>query len=118
MRTLIKTTVFGLTLALTACGGAKEGTDKKEDKKVAKAEGGDANAEGGDANAEGGEEAAPLDPKVEQAVTVANKISAEPDKADAILEEAGLDRSAFDALLYEIAQDPDLSASYVMARKA
>jgi hypothetical protein len=51
-------------------------------------------------------------------VTLANKISAEPDAADEILEEAGMDREAFEKLLYEIARDPELSKSYAVAREA
>jgi hypothetical protein len=59
-----------------------------------------------------------LDPKVEQAVNIANKISATPESADTILEAEGMDREAFEQLLYEIARDPDLSKSYAVAREA
>ena len=121
MRTIIKTTVIGLALCLAACGGEKASGDKapkqaaKQDKtdKQDKPEAAAAGAADADA-----EQALALDPKVEQAVTLANKISAEPAKADAILEEAGMDRDSFEKLLYEIARDPDLSASYALAREA
>jgi len=62
--------------------------------------------------------AAALDPKVDKAVKVANKIATNPDATDTILSEAGLDRESFEVLLYEIARDPALSESYSVAREA
>lgn len=121
MHKILSMSLLGCVLALGACD---KGGDKKADKQAAKgdskapakAEGGDA-GEGDDAQAE--EDALPpLDPKVEQAVTLANQISADPSQADSILEAAGMDRGAFEALLYEIAKDPELSKSYAIAREA
>ncbi|NVB43076.1 hypothetical protein G6O69_34960 [Pseudenhygromyxa sp. WMMC2535] len=125
MRTSIKTIIFGFALTLAACdGGEKANNDKGgEAKTAAKADGGDkAAAEAGDQAAAGeevaaAEEAVALDPKVEKAVTVANKIAADPSSADDILAEAGMDREGFEELLYEIARDPELSKSYAVARE-
>lgn len=119
MNKLITVTVLALTFTLSAC--AKDDTkkaDKKADKQAAKQ---------GDKQVEKQPEppqepevpaAPPLDPKVEQAVTVANQIAANPSEADTILAGAGLDREAFEKLLYEIARDPELSKSYAVAREA
>lgn len=132
MRTFIETTLFAfsITLAATACDSGEAGDAKAEAGEV-KAEAGEAKAEAGtpeaaadagaaeagDADAEVAE-AEPLDPKVEKAVTLANDIAATPANADTILEAAGMDRESFEALLYEIAKDPDLSKSYAIAREA
>ncbi|PRP99059.1 hypothetical protein ENSA5_29010 [Enhygromyxa salina] len=118
MRTIITTTLFGFALALTAC-------DKEEPAKTDTQAKTDTKTDGG-GKADGGEkpgdddpvEAPSLDPKVEQAVNVANSIASDPGAADSILEEAGLDRQSFEALLYEIARDPELSKSYAVARDA
>jgi len=56
------------------------------------------------------------DPRVAKAAHVATKISEEPDNADALLAAANLDRDKLDDLMYEIANDPDLTAQYRMAR--
>ncbi|MFV8755439.1 hypothetical protein ACNOYE_33220 [Nannocystaceae bacterium ST9] len=116
---------LALLVSLSACGGADK-ADKKADKKAAdkqaKAEGVDKSQPGDKVEAaDAGEEPADmptLDPKVEKAVTLANALAAEPGRADAILEEAGMDRASFQTLLYEIAGDPDLSKSYAVARDA
>lgn len=50
--------------------------------------------------------------KAKEAPALAKKIQKEQAKADAILEEAGTDRDAFEALLYDIAQDPEASKAY------
>ncbi len=133
MRMFIKTTMIGLfaslSLSLVACesGADDKQAAKKDDKAQATAEAGaGAGAEGaeveeGEAGAvePGADEAmSDLDPKVEQAVTVANAIAADPGEADSILAEAGLDRNSFEALIYEIARDPELSKSYAIARDA
>lgn len=105
--------LLGAALTLTACDKGADKGDKgdktaqgdKQDKKV------------DEPKTDGDQPEAPtLDPKVEQAVTVANKISANPGEADEILADAGLDRDSFDKLLYEIARDPELSKSYAVAR--
>ena len=116
MRTLISSTLLGLTLCVAGCSGQDAGkTDKKQAAKSTKGDAG-AKADGGEVAGDDGaapeDEAPALDPKVEKAVTVANKIAAEPEKADSILEEAGMDRTQFESLLYEIAKDPALSESY------
>lgn len=58
--------------------------------------------------------ALPSEP-VDRAVTLARRIAAEPERADAILAEYRLDRAALDALLYDIAADPRLSRRYAEA---
>ena len=119
MRKIITMSVFGCALVLGACdtGGDTKGGDKGD--KQAKADSAGA-AEAGAAEAGGEEavEAEPLDPKVEKAVTIANQISSSPEDADTILADAGMDREAFEQLLYEIAKDPELSKSYAVARDA
>lgn len=113
-----------LALALPACGGGDQADkkgDKKADKKADKPDKkADTQASADSAGDKGDVEAdvPALDPKVEKAVTLANKLSAEPNRADAILEEAGMDRQSFQTLLYEIAHDPELSKSYAVARDA
>ena len=112
---IITTICLGFALTLSACDKG----DTKKDAQAKKAE--TKKTDGADAGGDGGEaevDAPSLDPKVEQAVEVANKISADPGAADSILADAGLDRDSFEALLYEIAKDPDLSKSYAIAREA
>jgi len=113
---LIKTAVLSLALALVACDGGKDADKKVADKKAPTSKTDEADAK--PPEVEQPPEAPSLDPKVEQAVTLANQISAQPDAADSILEEAGMDREAFEKLLYEIARDPELSRSYAVAREA
>ena len=116
MRNVITTSIIGLALILGACDKGKDAA--KADKQVA-ADKTDKTDKKADETPKA-DEAPPapsLDPKVEKAVTVANDISANPDDADAILTEAGLDRESFDKLLYEIARDPELSKSYAIARE-
>lgn len=55
---------------------------------------------------------------VEQAAAVARAIQADPAQADAALAEQGMTREAFEALLYEIAADPDKTAAYRDALQA
>jgi predicted small secreted protein len=118
MNKLITLTVFAFSLTLAGCnsgGDTKKGADKQAAQK-----GGDKQV---DKQPEQPQEpevpaAPPLDPKVEQAVTVANQIAANPGDADSILTNAGLDRESFEKLLYEIARDPELSKSYAIAREA
>jgi hypothetical protein len=116
MTKLFGVTALGFALTLGACDKGQDQAAKGDDKKAPAT---DKAPSDGTAEGEGGGEAAPsLDPKVERAVTLANKISNDPAAADAILTEAGLDRAAFEALLYEIARDPELSKSYAVARDA
>ena len=108
---LINTMILGLALALTACDKGKEPAKDGDNKApTAKAPVDEPDTDPVDAPT--------LDPKVEKAVTLANKISAAPESADSILAEAGMDREAFETLLYEIARDPELSKSYAVAREA
>jgi hypothetical protein len=117
MRKIITTTMLGLVLLAGACDKAdpaKTDNQAKVDKKA-----GDDTVKPIDGDEpEPVAEAPRLDPKVEQAVTVANQIAADPGAADSILAEAGLDRSTFEDMLYEIARDPELSKSYAIAREA
>jgi hypothetical protein len=50
------------------------------------------------------------------AAAVANAIAANPRAADSILRAAGYARDGFQALMYEIAADSAMSASYAAAR--
>lgn len=113
---IITTICIGFALTLGAC----EKGDTKKDAQAKKTD--TKKTDGADAGADGGEEPIPdapeLDPKVEKAVDIANQISSDPGSADSILAGAGLDREAFEALLYEIAKDPELSKSYAIAREA
>lgn len=117
-RTLVPT--LALLFSLNACGGAEKADKKASDKKAEKAvDKADDKAKAPDVEPEVAVADVPaLDPKVEKAVTLANQLAAEPGRADAILEEAGLDRDAFQKMLYEIAGDPELSKSYAVAREA
>lgn len=116
MNKFITVTMFAVALTLSAC--AKD-DGKKADKQAAKQPADKQVDKQPDAPKEPeGPTVPPLDPKVEQAVTVANQIAANPGAADTILADAGLDRESFEKLLYEIARDPDLSKSYAVAREA
>ena len=50
------------------------------------------------------------------AAELANAIAKEPARADAILKEYGTTRAAFEAQLYDIAEDPALTDAYLAAR--
>jgi hypothetical protein len=117
MNKLITVTMFAFALTLPACGegGDTKKADKKGDKQAAKTPDKQVAEEPKEPEAP---PAPSLDPKVEQAVTVANLIAATPGDADTILSNAGLDRESFEKLLYEIARDPELSKSYAIAREA
>ncbi len=109
MKRTILMMLVALPLGLGACGE----TEKKpaEDKSAEKTE--------KTPEVKAVEEAPdPLDPRVEKAVTVANAIAKDPDSADAILEKNGLNRDTFEALMYEIAKDPELSELYAVNREA
>jgi hypothetical protein len=115
----ITITVLGFALTLSACD---KGDTKKTDKAVAK-KGSDKEPDKKTDDVKQPEEpkepeGPALDPKVQQAVDVANQIASNPGDTDAILAKAGLDREGFEKLLYEIARDPELSKSYAVAREA
>ncbi|MBN2800225.1 MAG: hypothetical protein JXX28_13885 [Deltaproteobacteria bacterium] len=59
---------------------------------------------------------AALDARVMKAVDLRAALRAHPGQADALLAQSGLDRAAFDALLYEIAEDPALAAQFAAAK--
>lgn len=61
-------------------------------------------------------EAPRVDPRVERAARIAKAVAANPDGADAVLAQEGLSADELDALMYEIAEDPELSAAYAAAR--
>lgn len=112
---------LGLLLALGACDKG-EGKDAKTaaDTKAKAGEKSEAKAgEKTEAKAkEDGEEAPadePLDERVVKAAGLAKKIEADPARADEILAEAGMDRAAFDALIYEVST-PELADQYRLAR--
>jgi hypothetical protein len=134
MRKILWTSVMGLSLMLGACGQGDAGKDGKTAAKDAKkvdakgkgdvkandAKAGDAkagDAKAGDVKDDGGAEPAAdvFDERVVKAAGLAKKIEAEPARADEILAEAGLDRTAFDALIYEVST-PELAEQYRLAR--
>ena len=55
--------------------------------------------------------------KVQLAAVVAREIAAAPELADDILDRHGLDRDRFDAMIFEIAGDPELTKAYMAARR-
>ena len=52
---------------------------------------------------------------VDHAVAIAKEIEAEPDATEEILARHGLDVEQFEAMLYEIGSDPELSKAYSAA---
>ncbi len=120
--------VFALCLSVGACDKGDAGS--KDAKTAAKSKAGDAKAKAGDAKAKAGDakagdtkadggEAEPakdvFDDRVVKAAALAEKIEADPSKADDVLEAAGMDRAALDALMYEMSQ-PELAEQYRLAR--
>ncbi|MCA9652346.1 MAG: hypothetical protein KC501_20700 [Myxococcales bacterium] len=125
IRRIVLLGLVGATLAAGGCDSGKPEAKKDGDAKTAKA--GDAKtgdaAKAGDAKtdeAADGDEAkadeAPdaLDDRVVKAASLAKKIEAEPTRADAILEEAGMDRESFEALIFEVST-PELAEQYRLA---
>ncbi len=130
-KTLLMSLV-GLSLALGACDkGDAKGKDTKTAAKDKDAKGKDAKgkdakdakdakgtevakADGG-ADADAEPEADVFDERVVKAAELANKIDAEPSRAEEILTEAGMDRDSFYALLYEVST-PELAEQYRLAR--
>jgi hypothetical protein len=49
---------------------------------------------------------------VQKAVTVAEELKADPDDVEAVLERHGLDVESFEAMMYEISSDPELTKAY------
>lgn len=94
-RVILNATLVSILGFTAACGGGEAG--KKADTGGAAAQ-------------------APLDPKVAKAVEIADAIAKAPGDADAILEKNGLDREKLDAMMFEIAKDPNLAAQYQAAR--
>ena len=131
IRRIVLLGLVGATLAAGGCDSGKPEAKKDGDAKTAKAgdaktgdaaKAGDAKT-GGDAKADeaaDGDEAkadeAPdaLDDRVVKAASLAKKIEAEPTRADAILEEAGMDRESFEALIFEVST-PELAEQYRLA---
>lgn len=66
--------------------------------------------------AEAPDEEEGYDPRVVQAAEVARELANAPEKADDVLAQKNLDREKLDALMYEIASDPDLTEQYRIAR--
>lgn len=127
MRKILWTTLVSSLLALGACDKGDANTAKTDTKAKAgdaKAKAGDAkagdvkagDAKAGDAKADDAKaDVDVFDERVEKAAGLAKKIEAEPARADEILAEAGLDRSSFDALIYEVST-PELAEQYRLAR--
>ncbi len=57
-------------------------------------------------------DSAPLPEQVQKAVDIAKALEADPDRVAAILEEAVMTPDEYEALLYDIAADPELSRLY------
>lgn len=62
--------------------------------------------------------ASPPTLKVQIAANLAREISVAPEHADKILRKHGLDRDEFDAIILEIASDPELTKAYMVTRRA
>ena len=56
-----------------------------------------------------------LPTQVQKAVDIGRAIEENPDRIEAILEEAGITADAFEELLFDIAADPELSRLYTEA---
>jgi hypothetical protein len=121
--TRILTTLLGAALLLPACGGDAA---KKTDAKVADAKKSEAKPDArpdvkpapDTKKSDAPPAADPLDGKVQLAATIAREIAGAPEQADEILGKHGLDRDKFDAMIFEIAGDPELTRKYMAARKA
>lgn len=130
MQKIILSSLCAVLLALPACGDEKKTetkVTKTETKTVTtKTETEKTDTTKKDAEADKAADAdkkdapPPADPnaeKVQLAATVAREISADPEKADEILASHKLDRDQLDALMFEIASNPDLTQAYMAARK-
>lgn len=106
--------IIGTFILLTAvaCGGDKGPAKTDGDAKTAEAP-----AKADDEADEPAAEAEPeLPPQVAKAAKLASAIDANPENADSILEDAGMNREDLNTLMFEIAADADLSAAYQQAR--
>ena len=116
--------LLSLTTSVAACGGEKAPPAAEKAEPAGPAEVAEAAAEGGKDDAKAGAEAAAAPAvdlskvdaaKVERAskaAELANAIQKDPAGAEKLLADAGSDRAAFEAELYEIAGDAELSAVY------
>ena len=105
-------TIIGTFILLTAvaCGGDKgPAKDEKKADATAKAEPARADEPAADAEPE-------LPPQVAKAAKLAMAIDQNPENADAILEDAGMNREDLNTLMFEIAADAEMSAAYQQAR--
>lgn len=114
-----------LVLGLAACDGGPKDTPVKDDAVANKAPTpATADKPHGAADAapveveplEPEDEFSAYDPRVAQAARVALEIQADPTKVETVLASAEIDREALDALMYEIAGNPELSKQYRIAR--
>jgi hypothetical protein len=60
----------------------------------------------------GGDPAAGSGSKADKAATIAKEVNASPDDAEAILKKHGMTEEEFEALMFEIADDPKLAEDY------
>jgi hypothetical protein len=65
----------------------------------------------------GGKPIPPTADQVQEVAAIATLVKADPAKADKVLADHGLDRAAFEALLFDIAADPAKSQTYAAALK-
>jgi outer membrane biosynthesis protein TonB len=126
--TLTLPAVAALALALSACGGGEtKKTEKVVSKKVETKTTETKTTTKPDPTAVATPDPKPDEPatpdpnspqgKVVLAASVAKEISVAPEQADEILGKHGLDRDKFDAIIFEIAGDPELTKAYMAARK-
>ncbi len=65
----------------------------------------------------GGKPVPPTADQVQEVAAIASLVKADPARSDAILADHGLDRPAFEALLFDIAADPAKAQVYTAALK-
>lgn len=111
-----------LGLALAACGNTQKDTPVKEtitaknDPPVVELPADSAASDAPEQPTEPEDEFSAYDPRVAQAARVAIEIQDDPTQADAVLASSELDREKLDALMFEIASDPELTQQYRIAR--
>lgn len=106
----IPTFTLGFALTVSAMGCDKKEPESKPAPVAAKTPDTDAPKPAPEADA-----APELDPQVKLAVELAKAIGDAPDKADDVLAAHKLDREGLDDLMFAIAEDPKLAASYALA---